>query len=231
LHRAENGLILKIDHPNFDVDEPSEMVYQEEYENEVECFADFLREIEEEFGPSTSRHSPKRIYIRVEPGDKFEDSADLVLQNPKPNASRQEAEAKLLINIQTALPDLKALLLECSSHWGYEDPVYRYYHGSFKVYHLQEQTRRIIDSLESLAPDTPNTCELFKEIAASGADSRRFAMEHNANWSFHTRPILEAFFHARYFLEMAVKYGGELDTPPDVLPSGWAALLCFYSLR
>jgi hypothetical protein len=28
-----------------------------------------------------------------------------------------------------------------------------------------------------------------------------------------TRPIIEAFTHARYFLEMAVKYGAELDAP------------------
>jgi hypothetical protein len=33
-----------------------------------------------------------------------------------------------------------------------------------------------------------------------------------------TRPILEAFFHARYFLEMAVRYA-DLETPPEVLPS------------
>ena len=45
------------------------------------------------------------------------------------------------------------------------------------------------------------------------------------------RPILEAFFHARYMLEMAVKYGKELDRPPNCLPSGWAAFLYLYDLR
>ena len=30
----------------------------------------------DEFGPSTSRYSPKRIYIQVEPGDKYGDGAD-----------------------------------------------------------------------------------------------------------------------------------------------------------
>jgi hypothetical protein len=43
--------------------------------------------------------------------------------------------------------------------------------------------------------------------------------------------MLEAFFHARYFLEMAVKYGRELELPPTLLPSGWAALLYLYNLR
>jgi len=45
---------------------------QEKHEDAVECFADFLRTLNEELGPSTSRYSPKRIFIRVEPGDKYE---------------------------------------------------------------------------------------------------------------------------------------------------------------
>jgi len=53
----------------------------------------------------------------------------------------------------------------------------------------------------------------------------------SATWDASTRPLLEAFFHARYFLEMAVKYGAELDEPPTTLPSGWAGLLYLYNLR
>jgi hypothetical protein len=30
---------------------------------------------------------------------------------------------------------------------------------------------------------------------------------------------------------MAVKYGRELEYPPRVMPSGWAALLYLYNLR
>ena len=30
--------------------------------------------------------------------------------------------------------------------------------------------------------------------------------------------MIEAFFHARFFLEMAVKYGKELEFPPQMLP-------------
>ncbi len=57
-----------------------------------------------------------------------------------------------------------------------------------------------------------------------------FEMEHNRNWLEHTRPLLEAFFHAHYFLKMAVFYA-ELEEPPQLLPSGWAALLYLYDLR
>lgn len=45
-----------------------------------------------------------------------------------------------------------------------------------------------------------------------------------------TRPILEAFFHARFFLEMAVRYA-DLQAPPQPLPSGYAALLYLFGLR
>lgn len=69
----------------------------------------------------------------------------------------------------------------------------------------------------------------FREIVARGT-GKQFSSEHNANWTEVTRPILEAFFHARFFLEMAVRYA-ELESPPSPLPSGYAALLYLYGLR
>ena len=59
---------------------------------------------------------------------------------------------------------------------------------------------------------------------------KTFTEEDNKNWLAVTRPIAEAFFHARYFLEMAIKYGKELEFPPQQLPSGWAALLYLTTL-
>jgi hypothetical protein len=58
-----------------------------------------------------------------------------------------------------------------------------------------------------------------------------FELEHNKRWLEVTRPIVEAFFHARYFLDMAVRYGRSLEELPMTLPSGWAALLYLYQLR
>jgi len=72
IRRAKNGWILKVEEPSSEDAEADEVVYEEKHEDEVECFADFLRTLSEDFGPSTSRYSPKRIYIRIEPGDKFE---------------------------------------------------------------------------------------------------------------------------------------------------------------
>lgn len=53
-------------------------------------------------------------------------------------------EANQLLNSAKArLPRLQKLLAEVSSHWGYEDPIYRFYHHSFKVYGVQKQTLHI----------------------------------------------------------------------------------------
>jgi hypothetical protein len=87
----------------------------------------------------------------------------------------------------------------------------------------------IVNRLRALSPERELN-EWFQQILAKGT-GKTFAMEDNKNWLDVTRPILEAFFHARYFLEMAVKYGRELEYPPRVMPSGWAALLYLYNLR
>lgn len=75
IRHAKNGLVLKVT-DKYD-EGPKEIVFQEKYDDEedVECFADFLRLLDDQFGPSTSRYSPKRIYVRVEPGDKYEGPA------------------------------------------------------------------------------------------------------------------------------------------------------------
>jgi hypothetical protein len=139
------------------------------------------------------------------------------------------AVQELLKDLRAQVPALEELFERCSSHWGYEDPVYRFYHQSFKVYNLQRQTLEIVAKLQALAPSVPLN-EWFMRIVQDGT-GKTFAIEDNKNWLAATRPIVEAFFHARYFLEMAVKYGRELESPPERLPSGWAALLYLYNLR
>lgn len=141
---------------------------------------------------------------------------------------RKEA-VELLANIHKDLPALTELLASCSDHWGYDDPIYRFYSQSFKVYRLQETTSEIEAKLQALAPGR-NLAEWFVTVIKEGT-GKTFTMAHNDNWLVHARPIVEAFFHARYFLEMAVKCGKELQSPPQLMPSGWAALLCLYGLR
>ncbi|MBI2565258.1 hypothetical protein HYV79_04740 [Candidatus Woesearchaeota archaeon] len=141
---------------------------------------------------------------------------------------KRKIEQKLLDNTKKKLLELETLLKACNSHWGYEDPVYRFYHNSFKVYKLQDTTKRISDILQSLLPEREIN-SLFKQIIAEGTN-KKFDLSHNNAWLLHTRPILEAFFHAKYFLEMAVKYAS-LEKPPETLPSGYAAYLYLFNLR
>ncbi len=137
-------------------------------------------------------------------------------------------ELELLGNLKARLQDLRKILEESNSHWGYEDPVYRFYHHSFKVFALQNQTEKIVSALRLLVPTRPLNAR-FLQIVGEGT-GKKFSTGMNAAWDHHTRPILEAFFHARFFLEMAVRYA-DLPGPSNSLPSGWAALLYLYDLR
>jgi len=73
-------------------------------------------------------------------------------------------------------------------------------------------------------------CEFFLDILQKGT-GKIFEYSHNVRWSEEVIPLFTAFFHTKYFLEMSVKYGKELDSPPQPFPSGWAALLELYGIR
>jgi hypothetical protein len=142
---------------------------------------------------------------------------------------RGELAEQLLSNIKQQLPILEELLAQVESHWGIEDGFYRFYHQSFKVYPVQQATEEICHALQNLLPDRPMN-KWFCRIVADGTGGD-FDISHNQDWLQHTRPILEAFFHAHFFLKMAVKYGRELQRAPNSLPSGWAAVLYLFNLR
>lgn len=70
-------------------------------------------------------------------------------------------------------------------------------------FNIQPATEEIIAALRSLLPEQPRN-EWFLQIVAEGT-GRKFTLEMNDDWLRHTRPIVEAFFHARHMLEMAVR--------------------------
>jgi hypothetical protein len=153
----------------------------------------------------------------------------------------QQKGQELFNNIKKNLPELKELFAKINDHWAYEDLMYRYYHQSFKVYWIQEYTKQIVDFLMKMCPAKPedeeykdtSMCEMnsdFKRIYEAG-QGIVFKSSHNKDWDKYTRPQLEAFLHAKYFLEMAIKYGEQLKEAPQYLPSGWAGVLYFYNLR
>ena len=142
---------------------------------------------------------------------------------------RPEAR-ELLRNLKRDRARVVSELDRTSGEWGYEDLIYRFWHQSFKVYYLQHDTLCMVDALRAVSPGGRPFHPWFEGIISAGT-GQSFELEHNERWLEVTRPILEAFWHARFFVEMAVKYGRELDEPPRMLPSGWAALLYLYELR
>jgi len=70
IRHVQNGVVLRVEMDGSESGE--ELVWQERYNDEVEAFAEFLRDVVEQYGPATNRYSPQRISIRIEPGDKYE---------------------------------------------------------------------------------------------------------------------------------------------------------------
>jgi hypothetical protein len=104
--------------------------------------------------------------------------------------ARDSAEMELLARLRDRGQALGDLLAQCSDHWGYEDPVYRFYHQSFKVYHVQQQTGSIVAALADLAPGRPLNA-WFLDIVRMGT-SKTFVMEDNslAGHTSHPRSLL-----------------------------------------
>ena len=138
----------------------------------------------------------------------------------------------LLGSIKTHLPELEKLLVEINGHWGEEDLVYRFYHGSFKAYRIQWYTRSIMELFQKISKELGlgELNQAFIDLISKGID-KNFKMEHNKRWNEEVCPLFEAFWHAKYFLEMACKYAKELEKAPSMLPSGWASVLYLFNLR
>ena len=151
------------------------------------------------------------------------------------------------------MPELTVLLATMNARC--EDGVYRFYHGSFKVYTLQSCTEHAVEIVLALAPN-PALDSRFVEIMLAGTGTEFGVVKGEESGPDAPRHVVEAFFHARYFVEMLCKYGEhaaeleeslhrlvqiitlcKLEKPPyklfegDPLPSGWAAVLELFHLR
>jgi hypothetical protein len=142
----------------------------------------------------------------------------------------EDEEKKIIARIADQLPELDTLLEQANNKWAYEETVYRFYHQSLKVFYIQELTARIVAALQALAPHIQMN-NWFMEIVKHGTGRKFDLIRTNNHWLEETRPILEAFFHARFFLEMVCKYGRSIKEPPQTMPSGWAAILYLYNIR
>jgi hypothetical protein len=174
--------------------------------------------------PDPSAEAVKAKVMTPEEEQRFE---ELLSRRLKPE-ERDRVERLLLQRLKERKPQLEHMLEEMSGHRAYEDHFYRYYHCSFKVYAVQITTGKAVSLLRDLLPERKLNMT-FEQIIAEGT-GKEFEMEHNREWDRHTRPMLEAFAHARFMVEMAVRYA-DMPAVPTPMPSGWAALLYLYDLR
>jgi len=92
-------------------------------------------------------------------------------------------------------------------------------------------TRRAIQLFERLSPNSAPLNSWFSSITATALAREFDSSKTNQKWLEETRPILESFWHSKYFLEQMLVSADELDAAPEMLPSGWAAVLYLYDLR
>jgi hypothetical protein len=161
---------------------------------------------------------------KAEKVDLFE---QILRRSLKPEA-RQRYEWLLLKRVKRHKAKLKEMLQVMNGHWTYEDHFYRYYHGSYKVYRTQTTTEQAVKLLRLLLPERELNLT-FNQIIREGT-GKEFKLTHNKNWDKHTRPMLEAFSHAKFMIEMAVRHA-DLKEPPQPMSSGYATLLYLYDLR
>lgn len=148
---------------------------------------------------------------------------------------RRKQEERLRNNLERGVVELEKLAKQLDHEWAAEDAIYRFYHHSFKVYGIQQYTEQMVQVFNQLMPGV-DLNEDFKRIIKEGTDKEFQGSETN-HWHTDARPMIEAYFHARYFLQMLIKYarkevGRNGEGEPDAsLASGWAACLYLYGLR
>ncbi len=149
----------------------------------------------------------------------------MMLQQEK----RQELSNELLSNIKQSKAEIEKLNVIFKKFE--EDYVYRFYHQSFKVYGATAQIEEAKELFERLAPDALPLNKVFCLIANQAIGKEFDFKDINQIWLVETRPILEAFWHSKYFLEQMLVAADVLEESPQILPSGWAAVLYLYNLR
>ncbi|MBI2948377.1 MAG: HEAT repeat domain-containing protein [Verrucomicrobia bacterium] len=82
----------------------------------------------------------------------------------------------LLERVKQSVGELEKMWQEMNDHWTYEDPFYRFYHGSYKTYTVQDTTVRalsslrptvhaVIPALESALQDTNREVRHYASVA------------------------------------------------------------------
>lgn len=158
-------------------------------------------------------------------------TSDLTVVRSDSRSELAEAHQALLDNIRQRLGTLERLLSEVDTVVGDgEDLYYRFWHQSLKMFALQQLTETIFTALQDLTPSGAALHPWYVDMVSQGT-GRTFSLADNDRWLEVARPIVDAYLHSSTLLRLVVHYGRELNTLPQLLPSGWATLLHLYSVR
>jgi hypothetical protein len=152
---------------------------------------------------------------------------------------RNRQRSRLFEKIQQYQDDILTLA-DHASGMVYEDRMYRFYHASLKVFWMQDEIEDTMKLFKKLSPSRPYSFDKwFLQIIEDAKSQGLFKREYNKDFPSHARPVVEAYLHCKYFLEMLAE-STKLKEDPMVsckegrifgIPSGYAAILELYNLR
>jgi hypothetical protein len=142
--------------------------------------------------------------------------------------THQERINALFLRIKARLPELVEIAATLEE--AEEDGVYRLYHGSYKFFYLQDPVKVAFEVIKEIGGESDPPHFEYARIVAAGT-THQMSAPTNQNWEAETKPILEAFWHTKYFINMMVKYAKELETVEMPMQPGMAAVLYLFELR
>ena len=138
-----------------------------------------------------------------------------------------EPHDALLARVRANLPALEALQREMAE--AAPLGLLRFYASDLRVFELGRFVQQAAALFRAIAGDGELTLPFG--IIMQSATAGHLDLRGSRVWVMSALPVLTAFHHCAALVDLHVHYGRELDRMPDVLPAGWAALLCLYNLR
>lgn len=154
--------------------------------------------------------------------------------NYRASIDMQDMEQQLFDAVKSRYEKFEELLEKMDDDWMGPESVYRFYHHSYKVCYAVSHVKTMVALLKSLLPEDALMNPMFTQIVEDG--NKGFNHEMSVDWLGNTRPIVEAYFHARHMVQVVASSGRrfaeeEYEKPPQMLDYDWATVLYLFNLR
>jgi hypothetical protein len=101
---------------------------------------------------------------------------------------------------------------------------------SYKVFDLQDPVESAFKLINEIGDESDPPYSEYVQIVEAGT-TNKFSATTNENWEAETKPILEAFWHTKYFINMMVKYAEDFEKVEMPTRPGMAEVLYLFELR